>query len=272
MADNNDSISKQQKLSAHPESGRLTAHKEPQQLKAHDESDDPVPATTADVDETPRYIQYSAAIILGLAFGVGCYVLADGGNNAPAAIAQAGPKVAPTAEFFNQDGAGDAIGASDTPIPNPFVSPFEPDFAPTGDYRMQSAPVAENTPARNKAHKTEYAMAETQRQTATEATGAGTTLVYLFAYDSSDIPETPQLSAIAKQAARNGRKVDVAAYTDSNGNAAYNQRLSQRRARAVADYLVAHGVDASKVTYHGEGPTDNYGNDMQDRRAEIHLI
>lgn len=54
MADNNDSISKQQKLSAHPESGRLTAHKESQQLKAHDESDDPVPATTADVDETPR--------------------------------------------------------------------------------------------------------------------------------------------------------------------------------------------------------------------------
>ena len=113
-----------------------------------------------------------------------------------------------------------------------FVSPFEPDFAPTGDYRMQSAPVAENTPARNKAHKTEYAMADDTKGFGigvslapmaspapswlknsavgatlgpAEATGAGTTLVYLFAYDSSDIPETPELSAIAKQAARNGR-------------------------------------------------------------------
>ncbi|MGH8122829.1 MAG: OmpA family protein [Rudaea sp.] len=41
--------------------------------------------------------------------------------------------------------------------------------------------------------------------------------------------------------------VEVDGYTDSKGTDAYNQKLSERRAHGVYDYLTAHGVDASRL-------------------------
>lgn len=49
-------------------------------------------------------------------------------------------------------------------------------------------------------------------------------------------------------------RVQVAGHTDSVGTDAYNQSLSDRRARAVYDYLTGHGIDASRLS----GPT-GYG-------------
>ena len=42
-------------------------------------------------------------------------------------------------------------------------------------------------------------------------------------------------------------------HTDSVGSDAYNQRLSERRAAAVKEYLVSKGVPASKITTIGKG-------------------
>ncbi len=42
-------------------------------------------------------------------------------------------------------------------------------------------------------------------------------------------------------------RVEVAGHTDSKGTEAYNQKLSERRARVVYDYLVKNGVDASRL-------------------------
>src|SRR5690606_4992878 len=42
-------------------------------------------------------------------------------------------------------------------------------------------------------------------------------------------------------------RVEVAGHTDSKGTDAYNQALSERRARAVYDYLTSNGVDASRL-------------------------
>jgi OOP family OmpA-OmpF porin len=42
-------------------------------------------------------------------------------------------------------------------------------------------------------------------------------------------------------------KVEVAGHTDLCGTDAYNQSLSERRARAVYDYLTSHGIDASRL-------------------------
>ena len=49
-------------------------------------------------------------------------------------------------------------------------------------------------------------------------------------------------------------KVEVAGHTDSIGTEQYNQGLSERRAKAVYDYLASHGVDAGRMM----GPT-GYG-------------
>lgn len=43
-------------------------------------------------------------------------------------------------------------------------------------------------------------------------------------------------------------RVEVAGHTDSKGTDAYNQKLSERRAKAVYDYLVGQGVAASRLT------------------------
>lgn len=42
--------------------------------------------------------------------------------------------------------------------------------------------------------------------------------------------------------------VELDGYTDSIGTDAYNQKLSERRAQIVHDYLTSHGVDASRIT------------------------
>ncbi|MGH8074761.1 MAG: OmpA family protein, partial [Lysobacter sp.] len=42
-------------------------------------------------------------------------------------------------------------------------------------------------------------------------------------------------------------KVEVAGHTDSRGDAKYNQSLSERRAKAVYDYLVESGIDKARL-------------------------
>ncbi|MDE5692637.1 MAG: OmpA family protein [Duncaniella sp.] len=96
-------------------------------------------------------------------------------------------------------------------------------------------------------------------------------VIYLFNTDSSAIPENSSLTAVAQAAHKTGKTVVVKAYTDETGRAAYNQRLSERRAKSVGDYMVAHGVPASHVKAKGYGPTHAFANNSQDRRAEITL-
>lgn len=47
----------------------------------------------------------------------------------------------------------------------------------------------------------------------------------------------------------------IAGYTSPDGTAGYNMALSRARAQAVADWLEAHGVSASRLTVHGYGDT-----------------
>ena len=50
-------------------------------------------------------------------------------------------------------------------------------------------------------------------------------------------------------------RIELAGHTDNVGNDAANQKLSEQRAKAVYDYLVAHGVAAGRLTYKGYGST-----------------
>jgi len=51
-------------------------------------------------------------------------------------------------------------------------------------------------------------------------------------------------------------KIVVEGYTDSTGDAAFNQQLSEKRADAVKDEMVKNGVDASLITVIGHGEND----------------
>lgn len=50
-------------------------------------------------------------------------------------------------------------------------------------------------------------------------------------------------------------KIEISGHTDTRGSAEHNQELSQNRAKAVVDYLIEHGIDASRLTYAGYGET-----------------
>jgi OOP family OmpA-OmpF porin len=51
-------------------------------------------------------------------------------------------------------------------------------------------------------------------------------------------------------------RIEVAGHTDSVGNDAYNQLLSERRANTVRDFLISRGVPADRLTAKGYGETD----------------
>jgi outer membrane protein OmpA-like peptidoglycan-associated protein len=53
---------------------------------------------------------------------------------------------------------------------------------------------------------------------------------------------------------KNGR-YEIAGHTDSVGNSAANQRLSDARANAVIEYLRSKGIDGNRLTAVGYGDT-----------------
>ena len=67
----------------------------------------------------------------------------------------------------------------------------------------------------------------------------------------------------------------IEGHTDDTGNADYNMKLSERRAKAVQDYLVASGVEARRMTVKAYGETaPRYDNSTKEgqtknRRVEI---
>jgi outer membrane protein OmpA-like peptidoglycan-associated protein len=62
-------------------------------------------------------------------------------------------------------------------------------------------------------------------------------------------------------------KIEISGFTDNVGSADYNQKLSESRAKAVVDYLVAHGIASARLTYRGYGKDDPIAsNDTDDGR------
>ena len=47
--------------------------------------------------------------------------------------------------------------------------------------------------------------------------------------------------------------IELSAHTDYKGSAQYNERLSQRRAESVVNYLIAHGIASDRLTPKGYG-------------------
>ncbi len=47
--------------------------------------------------------------------------------------------------------------------------------------------------------------------------------------------------------------IEMASHTDRKGSEAYNERLSQRRAKAVVDYLIEAGIEPERLEYRGYG-------------------
>jgi OOP family OmpA-OmpF porin len=87
------------------------------------------------------------------------------------------------------------------------------------------------------------------------------TRVFTVFFDWNRSAVGPQAMAILQQAAAvyragSGVSVQVTGHTDTTGSVRYNQRLSERRAKAVADALVGMGVPPQAVVFGGVGEND----------------
>ncbi|PMR71238.1 cell envelope biogenesis protein OmpA [Halomonas heilongjiangensis] len=101
-----------------------------------------------------------------------------------------------------------------------------------------------------------------------------------FGFDSSELTMNARnalndVSSVLTQ--YSDTRVNIAGHTDSTGNADYNQRLSERRAEAVGNYLAQSGVARNRLQMRGYGQTqpvasnDNEAGRAQNRRVEITL-
>jgi outer membrane protein OmpA-like peptidoglycan-associated protein len=72
--------------------------------------------------------------------------------------------------------------------------------------------------------------------------------------------------------------IEVAGHTDSVGSEAYNQKLSERRAQAVADYLISRGVSGTRLMVIGAGESHPVASNeteagrAENRRVELTIV
>lgn len=94
-------------------------------------------------------------------------------------------------------------------------------------------------------------------------------LAFPSASDTLTGSEWPILAAVADVLKSGSMKIQVAGHTDSTGDAAKNQALSERRAAAVKRALVdKYGVDPDRVTVRGWGAEQPISeNKTEDGRA-----
>jgi outer membrane protein OmpA-like peptidoglycan-associated protein len=106
------------------------------------------------------------------------------------------------------------------------------------------------------------------------------TYLVFFDWDRADLSaRARQIVAEAAAASTHVQttRIEVNGYTDLSGTAAYNQRLSVRRAESVEAELVRDGVPRGEISIHGYGesnplvPTAKGVREPQNRRVEIIL-
>ncbi len=102
-----------------------------------------------------------------------------------------------------------------------------------------------------------------------------------FDFDKANLK--PEGKQVLDQVADEVRSMDLEAiiatgYTDSTGPAAYNLKLSERRAQSVKNYLVERGVPANLIYTEGKGMADPIASNATregralNRRVEIEIV
>ncbi|MCF8297913.1 MAG: OmpA family protein [Saprospiraceae bacterium] len=73
-------------------------------------------------------------------------------------------------------------------------------------------------------------------------------------------------------------KIEISGHTDNVGSETMNQGLSEKRAKAVVDYLIGKGIDQARLTYKGFGfaqpiaTNDTEEGRQQNRRTEFKIV
>ena len=106
--------------------------------------------------------------------------------------------------------------------------------------------------------------------------------LYGIYFDTAKADLRPESEATLRQVlgvleADTGLRLVIAGHTDSEGEAAYNQGLSERRARSVVAWLAGQGIDAARLSAEGLGETRPVADNATEagralnRRVEVRL-
>jgi len=94
----------------------------------------------------------------------------------------------------------------------------------------------------------------------------------LFSFDSAKLNSNqPKLDDIANVLNTNSSidNVVITGYADRLGSDKYNQKLSERRANAVKDYLVGKGIAANRLNAVGKGESNPVVECNDKKRADL---
>ena len=157
-----------------------------------------------------------------------------------------GYRTAAVALLCQDDEVYDAMERAGTPCPGAQFTPVDAQFEPVPEPEAEPPPIA--------------------------------SYEVLFDFDSSHLRlEADEALAplLAQLQADPSMNIEIEGHTDSVGSDAYNLRLSRRRARAVVDWLVAHGIARERITAVGRGEAepveqnDSLPGRQANRRVEI---
>lgn len=210
--------------------------------------------------------------LLGGALGTGIAAGALGGDGEAGAMA-AGAVLGATAGYFLcREKPAEAPAPAPTPAAAPAPAPKPVAVAPKdsdGDGVIDPNDKCPGTPAGVKVN-------------AEGCPEVGATLMSLQGvnFDTDSAKLKAESTTILDQAVevlnqQAGVSVRVEGHTDSRGSDAYNQTLSEKRAKSVLDYLVSKGVDASRLTSAGFGESkpvaanDSAANMAKNRRVDL---
>ncbi len=83
---------------------------------------------------------------------------------------------------------------------------------------------------------------------------------------------------VAQLKANKSMKIEIRGHTDNEGNEIQNQKLSEARAKAVADYIISKNIDRQRIFYKGFGskspiaPNDTAEGRKKNRRVEFAIV
>ncbi|QCU91187.1 OmpA family protein [Thiomicrorhabdus sediminis] len=93
---------------------------------------------------------------------------------------------------------------------------------------------------------------------------------------AAEVPELDNFAAYLNEVS--DAKVSIVGHTDSVGSSAYNQKLSEKRAQDVADYLAGKGIAADRMMVSGMGESSPIADNStkagraENRRVEVEIV
>jgi outer membrane protein OmpA-like peptidoglycan-associated protein len=93
-----------------------------------------------------------------------------------------------------------------------------------------------------------------------------------FAFNSADLKSESkiELNLLVDLLIKNPQmKIEIGGHTDNKGTKAYNQKLSENRAKSVYEYLISKGIEESRLSYKGYDFSEPIAtNDTDEGRAK----